>query len=74
MIDDSFGVSENGVPATQLNAFVNIKTVEKKLQYGHCKCNTSTIAHKSVRYVRPDLFIDQRSEKHDKNCHLVETY
>ena len=57
MIDDSFGVSENGVHATQLNAFVNIKTAEKKLQFGHDKCNTLTIAHKNVRYVRTDLTI-----------------
>ena len=65
MIDDSFGVSENGVPATQLNAFVNIKTAEKKLHLWHDKCNTLTSMHKSVRYVRTDLSIDHWSEKHN---------
>ena len=48
MIDDIVGVSENGVNATQLNAFINIKNAEKKLQFGHSKYNSLTIAHKSV--------------------------
>jgi hypothetical protein len=37
MIDDIVGVSEHGLHATQLNAFINIKTAEKKLQFGHNK-------------------------------------
>ena len=76
MIDDIVGVSENGVNATQLNAFINIKNAEKKLQFGHSKYNSLTIAHKSANYVKSYLVIDpcNRSEKHDKNDRLIETY
>ena len=70
MMDDIVGVSENGVHATQLNAFVNIKTAEKKLQFWHNKCNTKKNVHKIVRYVRTDLFIDHLSEQHDENDEL----
>ena len=30
MIDDFLGVSESGLKASQLNAFINVKTAEKK--------------------------------------------
>ena len=35
MIDDLVGVSEMGQKAVQLNDFINVKTAEKKLQFGH---------------------------------------
>ena len=34
MIDDLVGVSESGVNAVKLNASINVKTAEKKLQFG----------------------------------------
>ena len=74
MIDDIVGVSEIGVKSTQLNAFINIKTAEKKLQFGHKKCNTLTIAHKNVNYVKSNLVIDHWSERHDENDHIIETF
>ena len=33
MIDDLVGVSESGLKATQLNAYINVKTAEK-IQFG----------------------------------------
>ena len=69
-VDDIVGVIENWVQATLLNAFVNIKTAEKKLQFWHNKCNTKKYVHKIVRYVRADLFIDHLSEQHDENDEL----
>ena len=58
MIDDLAGVSESGINAIQLNAFVNSKTAEKKLQFGQDKCHTITVAHKSVKSVETNLYID----------------
>ena len=58
MIADIVGVSENGVHATQLNAFIKIKTAEKKLQFCHKKCNTITIANKHASYVDRELVIN----------------
>ena len=74
MIDDIVGVSEHGFNATQLNAFINIKTAEKKLKFGHNKCKTLTISHKNVNYVKSDLLIDHWVESHDKSDQLVETF
>ena len=51
MIDDLVGVSESGVKATQLNAFINVKSAEKKLQFGPSKCHTMKIDHKNVTNV-----------------------
>ena len=56
MIDDLVGVSESGVKSTQLNAFINVKTAEKKLQFGASKCHTMTISHKNATCVKNDLY------------------
>ena len=74
MIDDIVGVSENGIHAMQLNAFINLKTAEKKLQFGHNKCNTLTVGNKSATFVETELLIDHWSEIHDENGHLIESY
>ena len=74
MIDDLAGVSESGSKAIQLNAFVNLKTAEKNLQFGPDKCHTISVAHKSVKCVETDLYIDTWSETHTKEGHLVETF
>ena len=47
-IDDLTGVSESGIKAIQLDAFVNIKTAEKKFQFRPEKCHTISVARKSV--------------------------
>ena len=74
MINDLAGVSESGQKAVQLNAFINVKTAEKKLQFGPEKCHTLTIAHKSVKSVATNLYIDHWSETHDDKNHLVEHF
>ena len=74
MIDDIVGVSEDGIHAMQINAFINLKTAEKKLQFGHNKCNTLTVGNKSATFVETELLIDHWSEIHDENGHLIESY
>ena len=58
----------------QLNAFINVKTAEKKLQFGPDKCHTVTISHKFAPIGPTDLYIDHWSETHDENNHLVEQF
>ena len=58
MIDDLAGVSESGVKAKKLNAFINVKTAEKNLQFGPDKCHTMIISHKKTVHIEPNLFID----------------
>ena len=65
MIDNLVGVSESGLKATQLNAYINVKTAEK-IQFGPGKCHTMKIPHKNAITVKNDFHIDYRSEKHDE--------
>ena len=55
MIDDLAGVSESGVKAKFLNAFINVKTAEKNLQFGPDKCRTMIRSHKKTAHVEPNL-------------------
>ena len=74
MVDDVAGVSESGTKAQQLNAYINVKTAEKKLQFGPDKCNTLNIAHKKAGLVNSELYIDYWSEKHEKTDQLIEKF
>ena len=74
MVDDVAGVSECGMKAKQLDAFINTETAEKKLQFGPDKCHTLTISNKNVRSEDTDLSIDYWSEKHDKEDKLIEQF
>ena len=74
MDDDVAGVSECGMKAKQLNAFINIKTAEKKLQFGADKCHTLTISNKNVKPEETELYIDHWSEEHDKDDNLIEKF
>ena len=51
-----------------------MKTAETRLQFGHDKCQTLTIAHKSAIIQNDDLCIDNWTEKHDEDGHLIEKY
>ena len=43
LVDDILGVTEAGMKAQQMNAFINLKTSEKTLQFGPTKCKTMLI-------------------------------
>ena len=60
--------------ARKLNAFINVKTAEKKLHFGPDKCHTVQIAHRHATIVNSNLYIDKWSETHDKKDHLIETF
>jgi hypothetical protein len=70
MIDDLAGVRESGVNAKQLNAYLNVKTAGKKLQFGPDKCHTLEITHKNVTCSQSDLYIDHWSENHGTEGNL----
>ena len=74
MIDDVAGISESGVKAKQLNAYLNVKSAEKGLQFGPDKCHTLNIIRKRAHIVENDLYIDHWSEKHNMKDQLVETF
>ena len=75
MIDDVVGVSESGVKAKQLNAYLNVRSAEKKLQFGHDKCHTMRISHRNYTCIKSDeLFIDHWKERHTQEGQLIETF
>ena len=74
MIDDVAGISESGIKAKQLNAFINVKAAEKGLQFGPDKCHTMNITRNNAHIVENDLFIDHWTEKHNKEDQLIDTF
>ena len=47
LVDDIVGITEAGFKAQELNAYINIKTAEKRLQFGVKKCKSMLIGKKS---------------------------
>ena len=46
MVDDTLTITEAGHKTQQMNAFFNVKSAEKRLQFNQLKCHTM-IVHKS---------------------------
>ena len=57
MIDDLLSISKSGKDSVLLNAFLNVKTNMKKLQYGEDKCFKLHIGQEKT--ICPDLYIDK---------------
>ena len=49
LIDDLIGVTEAGYRAQQMNAFINVKTADKYLQFGPDKCKTMVIGSMKIK-------------------------
>ena len=43
LVDDIIGVTKAGIEAQQMNAFINMKTAEKCLQFGPTKCKSMLV-------------------------------
>ena len=79
LVDDTIGVTETGYQAQMMNAFLNVKTAEKGLQYGIKKCKTMVIGKNQEKIINSKLSFDQWTVEHveDKNTgdtELVEQY
>ena len=75
LVDDMLGVTEPGYKAQQMNAVINAKTAEKRLQFGVSKCKTMIIG--DIKHlVNNNLSVDNWKIRHtDKeNEDLVETF
>ena len=59
------GVAEAGFKSEQLNAFVNVKTADKDLQFGREKCTYMMVSKMKPQYGhRTELFVDTWKLKH----------
>ena len=79
LVDDMIGVSDAGFKAQQLNALLNVKTAEKRLQFGVSKCKSMLVSKNRDAVINIHLTVDKWSVKHVKNqttgeSDLIERY
>ena len=67
MVDDIVGITEPGIQAQKMNAFLNIKTAEKYLQFGVEKCKSMLIGKQSENCINSELMVDKWSVCHKEN-------
>ena len=70
------GVSEAGFKAIQMNSYLNVKTLDKYLQFGHNKCKTMIVSkQKEVpEFLHTKLEVDTWKSTFDKDEVMTESY
>ena len=58
------GITEAGFKATQMNTLINVKTAEKRLQFGPTKCKTMLIGKDTTNVLNSELFVDSWKVEH----------
>ena len=79
LVDDLIGITPVGYKAQQMNEIINVKSAEKRLQFGVSKCKSMLISKKPELVQNSQLAVDTWSMKHVKNSstgelELVENY
>ena len=79
MVDDIVGITEAGYQASQLNAFINVKTAEKTLQFGPAKCQYMVVGKNADTVTQNSLQVDQWISEYKENKisgehDLIESY
>ena len=79
LVDDIIGVTEAGIKAQQMNAFINVKTAEKTLQFGPTKCKSMLVGKDTENLINSDLLVDSWSVDFKENIEtgeddLIENY
>ena len=59
LVDDLIGITYAGYKAQQMNIAINIKTAEKRLQFGVSKCKTMVIGKDADKTIKNPLMVDQ---------------
>ena len=65
-------VSEAGMKAQMLNAFINVKTAEKSLQFGTTKCKSMVVGKDTESVVNSELLVDNWTVKYMENKDIGE--
>ena len=74
-VDDLLGVAEAGFKSEQLNAFVNVKTADKDLQFGTKKCSFMVVSKMKPQNIhKAELFVDSWQVKHQSDGSLQEEF
>ena len=79
LVDEIVGITEAGFKAQQLNAFINVKTAEKMLQFGHSKCKSMLVGKNISNVVNNNLDVDNWIVQYVENkltgeADLIENY
>ena len=80
LVDDMISITDAGHKAQQMNAVLNIKTAEKRLQFGESKCKSMIITKNSKEsIINNPLLVDKWKTPHEDSSvsgksELVETY
>jgi hypothetical protein len=72
LVDDIIGVTEAGIKAQKMNAFINVKTAEKGLQFGPSKCKSMLVGKNVKNVINSDLMVDQWTVDYVENSHTCE--
>ena len=67
LVDDIIGVTEAGYRAQQLNAMLNVKTAEKRLQFGINKCKSMLVSRSPQTVLNSPLAVDNWKVIHKEN-------
>ena len=67
LVDDIVGITEAGYKAQQLNAFINLKTAEKSLQFGVKKCKSMLVCKDGKSDVNSDIMVDSWVTSYEEN-------
>ena len=67
LVDDIVGVTEAGYKAQKLNAFINLKTAEKGLQFGPKKCKSMLVGKNVKNVINSGLQVDEWTVKYAEN-------
>ena len=74
-VDDLLGISEAGYKSEQLNAFVNVKTSDKDLQFSSDKCSFMVVSKMKLKsFQKSELFVDTWRLKHISDDKMIEDF
>ena len=73
LVDDTLEVTEVGYKEQMMNAFLNVKTAEKGLQYGIKKCKTMIVGKNQDKIINSKLTVDQWTVEHVENKNTGDT-
>ena len=67
LVDDIIGVTEAGIKAQEMNAFINMKTAEKGLQFGPTKCKSMIVGKDISTVINSNIMVDKWSVSYTEN-------
>ena len=73
LVDDTIAITEVGYKAHIMNAFLNVKTAEKRLQFNENKCKTMLVGEDCKKVLNSNLSVDRWVVEHIENKHTGET-